>query len=75
MKRIILFILSVLCFGAIGTAIYNLDPFAIDIFGFGIFYIVLTIGFWSLFTAIGFKKWQAWSLVLLILIIILLFRL
>jgi len=75
MKRMILFVLSVLCFGVIGIAIYNLDPFAIDTFGFGIFYIVLAIGFWGLFTAIGFKKWQAWSLVLLILIILLLSRL
>ncbi len=74
MKRIALFIFSVLCFGAIGATVYNLDPFAIDAFGFGIFYFVLTIGFFSLFMAIGFKKWQIWSLVLIILVILILIR-
>lgn len=66
--------LSVLCFVTIGATVYNLDPFAIDAFGFGIFYFVLIIGFFSLFMAIGFKKWQIWSLVLIILGILMLIR-
>lgn len=67
MKPLLHLFLSIAGFGGAGAIAYFLDPRAVDLIGFGIFYFALAIGSFNLFLLLRLTGLQAFLLTLLLL--------
>ena len=72
MRKLLLFLLAMAGFAIAGAMFYYIDPSAVDLAGFGIFYTALLLGIGSLFLLLGLSLLRVSLLTFLILSFILL---
>ena len=72
MKTLFYLLLAMVSFAVAGSMVYFLDPKALDVAGFGIFYSALLIGSFNLFLLLRLSVFQAGLLTFLFLSFLLL---